>query len=293
MPPLAPLTAAATVALCLVAWASVARGQSQPCPSEELDQCLQLADPFIQDPKFVFPTSIAEIQTMCSAWTRFTDCVRGYVLRCLTVDQRQEFDRAVQESEDTMQQMCTQPRYQAEYLENAPCIKQVCIQPEHCGGRYTKLVAEVSSQLNQEALCCHYSRFRSCVLSLSVAECSASASNFAHHMLDKAMGFLLRNCRDTVQSDSVDSCPPGSRDDVNSVGNSLGPGLSQAGSGQLPAAALPPSQPTRPPRVRWTYDPHASVNGIAPESLQGRSEASSCQPFVVAIVLAFVVRWMV
>lgn len=276
------------ILLLLVANGGFSLVAAQSCPQEELDQCLRLADPFVQDPKFVFPVSQQEIVGMCGAWDRFTDCVRGYVLRCLSEDKRQEFDRAVQESEETMRQMCTDVTYQGEYLQNANCIKAVSVQPQRCGDRYNKLVSEVSNQLNQDALCCHFGKFRNCVLSMTNVDCGAGASNFAHHMIDKAMGFLLRSCQTSLQAEPIDECPS-ANSDPGHPSNTLGPGLNQAGAGQ-PTVLSPTPRPT----ARWSYDPqntnnvnnnNGPSNGMLnPASLQGNAGSRTQLPLALVVV---------
>uniref|UniRef100_T1IM32 DUF19 domain-containing protein n=1 Tax=Strigamia maritima TaxID=126957 RepID=T1IM32_STRMM len=220
----------------------------QMCPQEDLEQCLRLADPFIQDEKFVFPVSIMEIQSMCMAWDTLTACVKNFVLRCMTSDKQQEFDIAVKESEDSMQQMCQDPRYQAEYLQNANCIKSVSVKQQRCGEKYIKLVSEVATKLNYDTLCWQSELIDDCPQGSTTRDNSNNLDN-------------LPNSLDTSSR--------------NQAGTGIGP--------QRPTFLAPTMTPQ--PTARWTYDPQ-NIGGIEPESWQDyNNECSQHFSFQLQILI--------
>ena len=109
----------------------------------------------------------------------------------------------------------------ADYLLHAACIKEKSTSPVYCGSHYTTLVDQVKGvqPASQRELCwsgrwktyikishgvlfsSHVS-FKECVID-KTASCShddtsngMSAQGFARAMLDKSLGFLLKQCQD-------------------------------------------------------------------------------------------------
>lgn len=98
---------------CLVTSAAAlvnARGQTG-CESK-LQNCTDLVKPFLNDLRYMFPTTIEDVDDMCKMWSRFVDCIRRYVTDCATEDQRSKFNNAVGDSIDTVHAICSSERYQ-------------------------------------------------------------------------------------------------------------------------------------------------------------------------------------
>lgn len=182
--------------------------QRLDCRSEELNTCIQLADPLLQA-NHVFPTNDKDINHVCNVlfpetWSKFVACIKQYTTSCLTQDQRSDFNRAVGDSINSVHKMCTNEDYKNDYLRHAECIKQKSMAPEHCGPYYSTLIDMVKGTVptDQRQICCAHSSFKDCVIAETKAcpctgdDClqGMEATGFARAMLDKALGFLLKQC---------------------------------------------------------------------------------------------------
>lgn len=199
-----------------------ALGQSRlDCRTDSLNTCIRLADPLLESPRYVFPATPDDIDHVCNVlfprtWSEFVSCIRQYTADCLTSDQRADFQRAVGDSINSVHKMCTNTDYRNDYLRHAECIKERSTAPDFCGPHYNRLVEQVkgSRPASQRDMCCTHSSFKACVLHETKSctcptqqDCAQgmSAQGFARAMLDKALGFLLKQCQDYVPTDR--DCP--------------------------------------------------------------------------------------
>jgi len=169
----------------------------------------------------VFPANIEDINHVCNVlfprtWSEFVSCIQQYTSVCLTSDQRADFNRAVGDSINSVHKMCTNEDYRNDYLRHAECIKERSTGEAFCGRHYTRLVEQVKGTraATQRDMCCTHAGFKACVLhETSSCTCPSqqdcaqgmSAQGFARAMLDKALGFLLKQCQDYVPSER--DCP--------------------------------------------------------------------------------------
>merc|ERR1719350_651761 len=199
-----------------------ALGQSRlDCRADSLNTCIRLADPLLESPRYVFPATPEDIDHVCNVlfprtWSEFVSCIRQYTADCLTADQRADFQRAVGDSINSVHKMCTNTDYRNDYLLHAECIKERSTAADFCGPHYNRLVEQVkgSRPTSQRDMCCTHSSFKACVLHETQSctcptqqDCAQgmSAQGFARAMLDKALGFLLKQCQDYVPTDR--DCP--------------------------------------------------------------------------------------
>jgi len=204
--------------IVLVSIVGLVRSQSGgrlDCRTETLNTCIKLADPLLEDPRYVFPAANEDVDHVCNVlfpktWSEFVTCIKKYTSDCLTSDQRSDFNRAVGDSINSVHKMCTNDAYKQDYLQHAECIKEKSTTEVYCGSHYSRLVDMVKglTPSTQRELCCSHRAFKDCVLHETRA-CGGSgqmtAQDFARAMLDKSLGFLLKQCQDYVPSRS--DCP--------------------------------------------------------------------------------------
>jgi len=192
----------------LIGWL-VVDCQRLDCRSDELSACVRLADPLLQA-NHVFPSRQEDINHVCNVlfpetWSKFVECIKQYTTSCLSQDQRSDFNRAVGDSINSVHKMCTNEDYKNDYLRHAGCIKEKSVNNEHCGVYYTNLLSMIKgdTQATQREICCTHSSFKECVIAETETcpctgeEClqGMEATGFARAMLDKALGFLLKQCQ--------------------------------------------------------------------------------------------------
>merc|ERR1719232_2429487 len=115
------------------------------CRTDTLNTCIKLADPLLEDPRYVFPANTEDINHVCNVlfpktWSEFVSCIKRYTSDCLTADQRADFNRAVGDSINSVHKMCTNEAYKTDYFRHADCIKEKSMNPEHCGDFYTRMI---------------------------------------------------------------------------------------------------------------------------------------------------------
>nr|XP_027229069.1 uncharacterized protein LOC113820883 [Penaeus vannamei] len=182
---------------------------------EALKKCVQMAEPLVQNPDYIFPLNIDEIRGVCRMWDSFVLCVKNYTANYLTFQQREEFELAIASSIESIRQLCDgDPEYKRLYLAYAPCMKKVSNDNEYCGGQYRYLADLVQgSQPDDAQLCCAHLKFRECVLDTTPLKCDdvslssadKTVTQFTREMLDRALGFLLKECKHFVPNNR--DCP--------------------------------------------------------------------------------------
>ncbi|XP_015788675.1 uncharacterized protein LOC107365647 isoform X2 [Tetranychus urticae] len=164
------------------------RGNGPDCPAK-LDNCTTMVKPYLHDLKYMFPTTIDDVDEMCKMWSLFVDCVRRYVTTCFTEERRMKFNSAVEDSVAAVHAICSSETVQREYLSHAQCFRRVSV--ENCGSSYKQLIDIVSNQRSHdEHICCFYGHFKECVSDPLIRECGPRARN----LMDHSMGFLITRC---------------------------------------------------------------------------------------------------
>nr|XP_040574800.1 uncharacterized protein LOC121123737 isoform X2 [Lepeophtheirus salmonis] len=172
-----------------------------------------MAEPLIKDSQNVFPSTEAEISHVCNnlfprTWSDFIACVKKYTDNCLNNEEKTDFNRAVGDSINVVHRMCTNEDYKKDYMTHAHCIRDRATSQEHCGRYYQNLLEKISSATSTPSeICCAHSKFKYCVLKKteycqcdSNQKCSpnpiekSKANTFAKATLEKALGFLLKQC---------------------------------------------------------------------------------------------------
>jgi len=265
------------VLLCIAGLVRCQAGRLD-CRTETLNTCIKLADPLLEDPRYVFPAAPEDVDHVCNVlfpktWSEFVTCIKKYTSDCLTADQRSDFNRAVGDSINSVHKMCTNDAYKQDYLQHANCIKEKSTTEVYCGSHYSRLVDMVKgvTPSTQRELCCSHRAFKDCVLH-ETRSCGGSgggamsAQDFARAMLDKSLGFLLKQCQDYVPSRS--DCP-GYDTPLEKTPRQIDSGISGNSDNYYPSGERRPgNDPVRAPDDGWT-----NLNPLAPLDTElGRPE---------------------
>ncbi|XP_063232163.1 mucin-5AC-like [Bacillus rossius redtenbacheri] len=233
--------------------------QQTECSRLEYGRCIHMADPLLRDPDYVFPDNVRDIGRVCSLWGQFVSCVQSYTLKCFSESRQVAFDKGVQDTKESMRQMCQVSQYQTEYLRHASCMKSMLTRDEHCGKHYQHLVRQVYGEVTRSALCCSHHIFRECMISEVRSGCDGGAdggqaSRFTRHTLDKALSFLREQCYSYVPSGGecagLGLAPTGRAEDAraSTLGVDRSPGP-QPGRGEDRRATA--GWGANPPAVDW------------------------------------------
>ncbi|KAH9407747.1 hypothetical protein TYRP_012569 [Tyrophagus putrescentiae] len=160
----------------------------QECRTSQ-SNCTDMVHPYLQNPQYMFPTSLESVNNMCKMWSKFVDCIRRYISNCFEESRRALFHKSVENSIDTVHAICSSKMYQNEYLAKATCFKQVSI--DYCGVSYQQLIDIVANEnANDDHICCYYAQFKNCVNRPLLEECGRKAKN----LMDHSMSFLISRC---------------------------------------------------------------------------------------------------
>ncbi|ODM98884.1 hypothetical protein Ocin01_07796 [Orchesella cincta] len=116
----------------------------ETCSDEQLKKCADSAEPLYKDPELVVPDNSKSVNKVCSLWNELTSCIKSYTSRCMTRQQKSEFDRAFKDPIVSMSTLCQDQDYRKEYLHHAPCVKKISTQGTYCGNQYRYLIDLVS-----------------------------------------------------------------------------------------------------------------------------------------------------
>jgi len=256
----------------------------QGCPREALNRCVKMAEPLLHNIDFVFPSRAQDVAIVCRTWNDFINCVRSYTASCLVVnDQRQrQLENALAEAVITVDEMCTNLRYQADYLRHAPCIKSLATDDAKCKKQFDNLVTQVSAfSISNVQICCGHHAFRECMLAATDRYCrlpsQGNAVQFARDMFAKALGFLLKQCHDHVPNAA--DCPLNGGQS-GALGDDLSRGQSNTGALSNDLATRQSYQWPQTTRRPWFASGNAvdspKQQGLFSSSRNSRNSAVKC-----------------
>ncbi|KAK4878282.1 hypothetical protein RN001_010788 [Aquatica leii] len=252
------------------------------CSKSEYERCVKIADPLIKEVRLIFPDNMQDIDLVCRTWNNFVDCLKKYTERCFTDQQRQQFNKAIENPIQSVHQMCTQPNYQKEYLQYAPCMKSTVVDNARCGPQYSFLVDQVDQGdvISKATLCCSHDRFKQCVLKETRDICdrgvqNGPASRFSAQIIDKALSFLQDQCFNYIPNSGDCATLPY---DNSPFSNTLS--LSTSFSDEVAAKEILPTRvtPPRPTSVHVTPTTHTQYDStylVSTQNLGSRTRPAS------------------
>lgn len=208
----------------ILSFVYVVSGQNEPslsrCGPHILEQCIKLADPLLQEPKHVFPSTSEENDHVCKTifpqmWSKYITCLKSFMANCLSSEQRTDLNRAVGDSINAVHKLCTNDDYKNAYLQSSSCIREKAVDVNICKPYYDQLVQHIQAPSSADGLCCAYDSFKMCILE-ETKECpcknnicfNQNASHFAKVIVESSLGFLLKQCTPKVYVNTCNSYTP-------------------------------------------------------------------------------------
>ncbi|XP_071056986.1 uncharacterized protein [Onthophagus taurus] len=181
------------------------------CSSTEYNRCVKIADPLVKEIHLIFPDNLDDVDRVCTTWNHLINCLSTYTGKCFTYQERNQFNKAVRSSIESVHQMCnTDSGYQKEYLRYAPCLKSTITDREHCGYEYNTLVNQVSrgDDISRATLCCTHEKFKRCVSTETTKLCDGGIQNgpatrFSGQVIEKALSFIQDQCFNYIPSSNI------------------------------------------------------------------------------------------
>ncbi|GFX60205.1 DDE_3 domain-containing protein [Trichonephila clavipes] len=124
-------------------------------------------------------------------------CIDDHSYRCFTAGQRRIFNSVVSESRHVINDLCVPGELQEDYLQYAPCLRNVSTDVRKCAQQYRRLAStygdygdsDVNDKLKKH--CCVFTEFVQCQHEHLLRDCGTAADQFFQRHVDRMSGSLI------------------------------------------------------------------------------------------------------
>lgn len=218
---------------------NLAKIKAENCGQEELARCARPFQVLQSSTDLSIATKKEELDKICPDLTTGLQCIRSYTRRCMTLDQRDRFNKLYNGTHQFVRDLCREGPYQNEFLSHAPCLQRVKPDYEVCGRRYHNTVSVITQQEHQHhhehqarherhhqqqqqlqnhhttdgrnaeddvrTVCCSFIEYLDCSEGAAKKTCGADTAKFTRGFLDKMSSTLITMyCEDYYRSNK---CP--------------------------------------------------------------------------------------
>ncbi|XP_040166733.1 uncharacterized protein LOC120902231 isoform X1 [Anopheles arabiensis] len=128
---------------------SLARIRAENCGQEELAKCARPFQVIQSTTDLSIATKKEDLDKICPDLNNGLQCIRSYTRRCMTLEQRNRFNKLYNGTHQFVRDLCREGDYQREFLSHAPCLQKVRPDYEVCGRRYHHTVTLITQQSQQ------------------------------------------------------------------------------------------------------------------------------------------------
>ncbi|EAL40344.3 AGAP010534-PA, partial [Anopheles gambiae str. PEST] len=198
---------------------SLARIRAENCGQEELAKCARPFQVIQSTTDLSIATKKEDLDKICPDLNNGLQCIRSYTRRCMTLEQRNRFNKLYNGTHQFVRDLCREGDYQREFLSHAPCLQKVRPDYEVCGRRYHHTSREhqherrhrnhrTASRTDEDdvrTVCCSFMEYLDCSESAARNTCGHDTASFTRGFLDKMSSTLIKMyCEDYYKSNK---CP--------------------------------------------------------------------------------------
>lgn len=215
---------------------NLAKIRAENCGQEELATCARPFQVLQSSTDLSIATKKEELDKICPDLTRGLHCIRSYTRRCMTLEQRNRFNKLYNGTHQFVRDLCREGPYQNEFLTHAPCLQRVRPDYEVCGRKYHNTVSVITQHQQQQqqhhqarherhhqqqpnhhtaagrdaeadvrTVCCSFIEYLDCSESVAKKTCGWETAKFTRGFLDKMSSNLINMyCEDYYNSNK---CP--------------------------------------------------------------------------------------
>ncbi|XP_062554837.1 uncharacterized protein LOC134219949 [Armigeres subalbatus] len=218
---------------------NLAKIRAENCGQEELATCARPFQVLQSSTDLSIATKKEELDKICPDLTRGLHCIRSYTRRCMTLEQRNRFNKLYNGTHQFVRDLCREGPYQSEFLTHAPCLQRVRPDYEVCGRKYHNTVSVITQQQQHHqarherhhqqqqqqqqqqpnhhttagrdaeadvrTVCCSFIEYLDCSESVAKKTCGWETAKFTRGFLDKMSSNLINMyCEDYYNSNK---CP--------------------------------------------------------------------------------------
>ncbi|XP_058466153.1 uncharacterized protein LOC131439305 isoform X2 [Malaya genurostris] len=211
-----------------------AKIRAENCGQEELARCARPFQVLQSSTDLSIATKKEELDKICPDLNTGLQCIRSYTRRCMTLEQRDRFNKLYNGTHQFVRDLCKEGPYQNEFLSHAPCLQRVKPDYEVCGRKYHNTVSVITQQQQQQhhqgrherhhqqqpnihttagrnaeddvrTVCCSFIEYLDCSESAAKKTCGTDTARFTRGFLDKMSSTLIKMyCEDYYRSNK---CP--------------------------------------------------------------------------------------
>uniref|UniRef100_A0A182K664 Uncharacterized protein n=1 Tax=Anopheles christyi TaxID=43041 RepID=A0A182K664_9DIPT len=128
---------------------NLGRIRADNCGQEELAKCARPFQVIQSSTDLSIATKKEDLDKICPDLNNGLQCIRSYTRRCMTLEQRNRFNKLYNGTHQFVRDLCREGDYQREFLSHAPCLQLVRPDYEVCGRRYHHTVTLITQQSQQ------------------------------------------------------------------------------------------------------------------------------------------------
>uniref|UniRef100_A0A182P848 Uncharacterized protein n=1 Tax=Anopheles epiroticus TaxID=199890 RepID=A0A182P848_9DIPT len=128
---------------------NLGRIRADNCGQEELAKCARPFQVIQSTTDLSIATKREDLDKICPDLNAGLQCIRSYTRRCMTLEQRNRFNKLYNGTHQFVRDLCREGDYQEEFLRHAPCLQKVRPDYEVCGRRYHHTVTLITQQSQQ------------------------------------------------------------------------------------------------------------------------------------------------
>ncbi|XP_053659468.1 uncharacterized protein LOC128708515 [Anopheles marshallii] len=129
---------------------NLGRIRADNCGQEELTKCARPFQVIQSTTDLSIATKKEDLDKICPDLNNGLHCIRSYTRRCMTLEQRNRFNKLYNGTNQFVRDLCREGDYQREFLSHAPCLQLVRPDYEVCGRRYHHTVTAITQQFQPE-----------------------------------------------------------------------------------------------------------------------------------------------
>lgn len=186
---------------------------SEDCGQEELTNCARPLQILQSTSELSIAAKKEELEKLCPDLHNGLHCIRSYTRRCMTLQQRNQFNKMYHGTNQVIRDLCKEGQYQDEFLKHAPCLRVVQAEYEVCTKRYQETMAFINQAKTQEnvtltedesvrTVCCSFTEYLDCSEQAARKTCGEETAQFTRGFLDKMSSTLVKTYCDSYYKGS-------------------------------------------------------------------------------------------
>lgn len=201
----------------------------EQCGQEDLAKCAKRLQVLSSTSDLSIATRKEELDALCPDLHAGLHCIRSYTRRCMSLKQRNHFNKLYSGTNQVIRDLCKVGTYQDEFLRHAPCLKSVRNDYEVCAKRYQAIMSSINQELGSQNLnnnnqttttatemneegnnssggsgggddnligtvCCSFTEYLDCSERTALKHCGQETAAFTRGYLDKMSNSIIKVC---------------------------------------------------------------------------------------------------